>query len=51
MKDINFNLFKDSELNNRIPTKLVSVFNAEIHPLASLASEKLQNYMVKCLVS
>lgn len=48
MKDINFNLFKDSELNNRIPTKLVSVFNAEIHPLASLASEKLQNYIIDC---
>jgi len=48
MKDANFILFKDSELNSDIPTQLVSVFNTEIHELAKLASEKLQNYITEC---
>jgi len=45
MTDNNFILFKDSEINCTIPTQLVSVFNEDVHPLAKLASEKLQDYI------
>jgi len=45
MTDNNFILFKDSEIICTIPTELVSVYNKEAHPLAKLASEKLQYYI------
>ena len=47
MKDNNFILFKDFELNCTIPTQLYSVFSKDIHELARLASEKLQTYILE----
>jgi tRNA pseudouridine32 synthase/23S rRNA pseudouridine746 synthase len=50
MKDNNFILFNDSELDCTIPTQLISVFNEDIHELAQLASDKLQNYITECAI-
>lgn len=45
MEDINFILFKESELKGEIPVEMVSVFDSNLHYLARLASEKLQDYI------
>ena len=47
MKDNNFILFNESDLNCLIPSQLVSVFNKDVHELAQLASQNLQNYILE----